>query len=240
MRGIKIHQNRIHKPEKPQEFDGRLVDKAVHISKLEELQHARPAVHCGEKMLENVFMFLYLGTIFAANGLQCYDVDARVTMTMSRCDNLRHIFDSPHLPLQVKLRLYEETVCSLLTYGCETWDLDTVTMRRINGANNTMIARITGHTIPTEVRPHMTSFNLVKKIRSRRLRWVGHIVRTGPESIMYQALVTHQTMGYTGNLLMDSPPHDSIEGLRPIANDRDKWRAIVRKLQSTHDLGFII
>ena len=105
----------------------------MQVSKLEELQSCRPTVYCGEHILENVFRFLYLDTIFAANGLQCYDVGARVAMAMSRCGNkLRHVFDSPHISLKVKLRLYEATVCSLLTYGCETWDLDVHTIRKIN------------------------------------------------------------------------------------------------------------
>ena len=212
-------------------FEGRLADKAVYTAKLVELQKSRSAVKCGEKSLENVFRFSYLGSIFTANGLQSYDVDARVTMAMSRCGKLRHIFDSPHLPLKVKLRLYEAAVCSLLTYGCETWDLDTVTMRRINGANSVMLARITGNPIPTEARPLTTSFNLLKKIRERRLRWVGHIIRAGPESIMYQTLVTQHVMGHTGNLLTDAPPHNSIEDLRPLANDRCRWKALVRDLQ---------
>ena len=186
LRGIKIHQRKAHKPEKTQSFEGRLVDDAVQVSKLEKLQETRPAVFCDEKILDNVFRFSYLGTVFAANGLQCYDVNARVVMAMSRCGKLRHIFDSPHISLKVKLRLYEAAVCSLLTYGCETWNLDTHTIRRINGANSTMIARFTGQSIPAEARSVTTSFDLVKKIRERRFRWLGHIVRAGPSSIMYR------------------------------------------------------
>ena len=79
--GVKIHQARAHKTEKPQSFEGRLAVKAVQVSKLEELQKSRPSVYCGEQALDNIFIFLlYLGTVFAANGLQCYDVDARVVI----------------------------------------------------------------------------------------------------------------------------------------------------------------
>ena len=225
-RGIKIHQARAHKSLKPHSFVGRLADKAVQVSKLEDLQKTRPDVHCGEQILENVFRLLYLGTVFAANGLQCYDVSARVAMAMSRCGKLRHIFDSPHITLKVKLRLYETAVCSLLTYGCETWDLDTATSKKINGANSVMLARITGRSIPMEARSQTTSFNLVKRIRERRLRWLGHIIRAGPDSIMNQALVVQHSMGHSGNLLMDAPPHDSIDSLRTIANDRAQWKAL--------------
>ena len=154
---------------------------------------------------------------------------------MSRCGKLLHVFDSPRVSLKVKLRLYETTVCSLLTYGCETWDLDVTAatiMRKINGTNNSlMLVKITGRSIPTEARPLTTSFNLVKKIRERRFRWLGHIVRAGPTSTMYQALVVQHEMGHTGNLLMDAPPFNSIDDLRSIANDRSKWKALARELQ---------
>ena len=203
-RGVKIHQVRAHKPEKPQSFQGRLVDKAVQVSKLEELQKSRPDVCCGEQVLENVFRFLYLGTVFTANGLQCYDVDARVAIAMSRSGKLRHIFDSPHISVKVKLRLYEAAVCSLLTYGCETWDLDSVTMKRLNGANSVMLARITGQSIPVEARPQTTSFNLIKKIRERRLRWLGHIIRAGPDSIMY--------VSSFGGATFNGPHRQSVDG----------------------------
>ena len=83
--------------------DCRLADKAVQVSKLVDLQKLRSEVHCGEQNLENGVKFQYLGTVFAVNGLQCYDIDARVAVTMSRCGNLRHIFDSPHLSLKLKL-----------------------------------------------------------------------------------------------------------------------------------------
>ena len=73
--------------------------------------------------------------------------------------------------------------------------------------------------------------NLVKKIRERRLRWLVHIIRADPNTIMYQALIVQHSMGHTGNLLMDTPPHESIDDLGPIVNDRNKWRALVRQLQ---------
>ena len=92
------------------------------------------------------------------------------------------------------------------------------TMRKLNGAHSAMLAGITGRSIATDARPLTTSFNLVKKIRERRLRWLGRIVRAGPGSIMYQTLVVQRTMGHTGNLLMNAPPHNSIDDLRSIAD----------------------
>ena len=67
-----------------------------------------------------------------------------------------------------------KSVWSILTFGCETWNLNRETIKTMNDVNN---RRFTGLTIPQEARPTSTSFNLIHKIRQRRLRWVGHILR---------------------------------------------------------------
>ena len=129
------------------------MDKAVQIKKLEKQQDKRRKITCEDQQLSNVFRFCYLGTIFAADGSQQYDVDSRIAMAMARCGRLRPIFDSEIITQKLKLRLYEAAVCSLMTYGCETWLIDEKTRKRINGANSVMLARITGNPIPYEARP---------------------------------------------------------------------------------------
>ena len=47
----------------------------------------------------------------------------------------------------------------------------------LNGANSRMVARITGQTIREESTIGTRTFDLVKWIRARRLKWVGHILR---------------------------------------------------------------
>ena len=104
---------------------------------------------------------------------------------MKRCGQLRNILDSDKIGISLKLRLYEASVCSLLTFGCETWTLNNQIVGLINGANSRMLSRFTGKSIPTETRPATCSLNLIHKIRQRRLRWVGHILRQGPGHITY-------------------------------------------------------
>ena len=180
--------------------------------------------------MSNVFRFRYLGTIFAANASQKFDLDTRIVMAMERCGRLRPGFDSAVITLRLKLRLYEAAVCSLMTYGCETWDIDEKTKKRINGTNSIMLARITGKSIPQEARPATTSLNLVCRIRMRRHRWVGHILRLGQDSIAYQALKVQSRMQVEGNLLMDAPPHSIFEDLTRQDKDRARWREITHAI----------
>ena len=153
-------------------------------------------------------------------------------MTMTRCGRLINIFSSKCISLRLKLRLYEAAVCSILTYGCETWTLCPKMIQRLNGVNSTILARITNKPIQQEARALTTSLNLVRKIRVRRLKWLGHILRAGPQSLMFCALKAQSEMGHQGNLLMDAPTHTSIEDLVPLAMDRGSWRS--SRLESTN------
>ena len=142
---------------------------------------------------------------------------------MSRCVKLRHIFVSKEISLELKLRLYEVAVCSLLTYGCETWTLCDKTMRCLNGANSRMLTHITGQSVRAEARPQTTSLNLVRQIRIRRYRWLVHILRSSPHRLIHQALKCQAILNKPGNLLMDAPPFSSPQDLRNQAADRATW-----------------
>lgn len=163
----------------------------------------RPVVICFGQPLENVFRSKYLGSLFTADGRQIHDIKVTVTMAFSCCDKLRHVLDSPDLSVPLKLRLYQAAVCSVLSYGCETWTLYPAVMRTINGVNNRMIVRFTGKTIPQEARKVSCGFDLVRAIRVRRFKWIGHILRVGPSRLTYQAVEEQFRMMRPGN----TPPH---------------------------------
>ena len=227
-RGISIHKAKAHKAPKVQNFSGTLADEAVTMCKIVKQQATRPIIHCGDHPLDNVFREKYLGTIFTADAEQKHDVKEKITRAVSRCDQLRHVLDSPDLPISIKLRLYQVAVCSILSYGSETWNLNPVTMKMLNGANSRMLARFTGKTIPQEARKVSCSFDLVRQIRIRRFKWLGHILRAGPSRLTYQAVEEQRRLGSPGNILMDAPPHLDLAHLATMAQDRQSWRALSR------------
>ena len=237
--GVSIHVARVHNPhrvangeDKIQNFKGTRAEEAAKVAKLTEAQKSRPTVTCEGKPLENVFKFGYLGTIFSADGNQMHDIEARLAQAQVKCGQLRNIFDDENLSLGLKIRLYASAICSILSYGAETWDLNPKVRRRINNINSLMLARITGKSIREEARPCSTSFNLVRNIRQRRLRWLGCILRADQNRLLYQAIVTQYEMGKKGNLLMDAPPHSSIQHLTTLAQDKALWRRYVKGVPS--------
>ena len=50
--------------------------------------------------------FKYLGSLFVANGLQCYDIDKRIVTAKSRYGKLCKMFDSKYIIMKLKIRLY--------------------------------------------------------------------------------------------------------------------------------------
>ena len=153
---------------------------------------------------------------------------------MSRCGDLRHIFSSRNLQFGIKLRLYEAAVISLLLYGSESWDLNPRCCKMLRGANSRMLAWFSGNSIPHEARQSTTSFNIIHKLRTRRLKWVGIILRAGPLNPAYQALKAQFVMKKPGNLLADAPPHHSVEHLAALAQDYAAWRDVVSSIPASN------
>ena len=188
-------------------------------------QSSRPNVLCEGEPLENVFRFPYLGAIFAADGLQGYDIRARVGKAMTRCGKLGHMFDSPDLGPRLKIRLYNAAAVSLLTYGCESWNLTQEVMRKLNGCNSQMLVRITGRSVREEVRSTTSSFDLVKSVRVRRLRWLGQILRGDPTRLLFTTVVHQYHNRSSGDLFMDVPNHGNFDDLIFLTSDKIFWKS---------------
>ena len=93
----------------------------------------------------------------------------------------------------------------------------------------------TGREIPQEHR-HPT-FDLIAKLRARRLKWAGQILRQEPEdSLVHQVLVAAAMHDLAaGNirrsLLMDAEEYSTAEELLALATDKKGcWAARVRQI----------
>ena len=88
----------------------------------------------------------------------------------------------------------------VVLYGYETWSLTLREERKLRVFENMMLRRICG-TRRDEVTEELrrlhneelndlySSPNIVWVIKSRRMRWVGHVARMGEESGVYRVLV---------------------------------------------------
>ena len=161
------------------------------------------------------------------------DVKARIAMAATRFGKMRHIWADKQLHQKLRIRLYRSSVCSIMVYGAEAWRLTEDVRRALNGANARMMSIITGKTPHEEATANTRTFDLVKWIRARRLQWLGHILRMGPERKLKQAIFEMFKDRQEGDMLMDAPTTTSWRELCTYACDRDYWRARVRGLRQS-------
>jgi transcription termination factor 2 len=86
-----------------------------------------------------------------------------------------------------------------------------------------------------------TSPNIVRVVKSRRMRWAGHVARMGEDRGVYRVLVgkpeEKRPLGrprrrYKDNIKMDIQEVGEGRGdWMELAHDRDRWRALVDTLR---------
>jgi exonuclease III len=213
---------------------GSRAEKAVAKARQVAIQDAAGTVEMGEKTLKNVFNFGYLGFRFQADGDRMPALEQRMAIARTRFGELHEIWRSNKLPTSAKLRIYACAVVSVLTYGNEIWCFDQKVLKKLRGWNARCLVVLTGRDYREEtVEP---SFDLVARLRSRRLRWAGHILRQEETSLLRRVFVAQLRQALEeggirpGSLLMDAPDFETVEQLEEMAGDREAWRYAVRML----------
>ena len=88
----------------------------------------------------------------------------------------------------------------VVLYGCETWSLTLREERKLRVFENTVLRRIFGprrdevtgerrRLHNEELNDFYPSPNIVRVIKTKRMRWAGHVARMGEERGVYRVLV---------------------------------------------------
>ena len=90
----------------------------------------------------------------------------------------------------LKIKIYRTIILPLALYGCETWSLtlreklrlrvfESRVLRRIFGSKRDEVTGEWRKLYKEEVNDLYLSPNIVRVIKSRRMRWAGHVARMG-------------------------------------------------------------
>jgi len=125
------------------------------------------------------------------------------------------------LSKNVKIKIYRTIILPFVLYGCEAWSLTLREETKLRVFENMVLRRIFGprrdevtgewmrlHT--EELNVLYSSHKIVRVIKSRRMRWAGHVARMGEERGVYRVLV------------------GKPEGKRPLGIPRRRWVANIR------------
>ena len=84
--------------------------------------------------------------------------------------------------LRMKCVVYKACVCSVLTYGAETWAMKAGVFWRLRATERKMLRMICGVTLKDVVESIVIASrvgmdDLEEHLRQKRLRWFGHIAK---------------------------------------------------------------
>jgi len=96
------------------------------------------------------------------------------------------------LSKNLKIMIYRTIILPYVLYGCETWSLTLREERRLREFENRVLRRISGpmrDEVTKEWRKlhneaHNDLYylpNIIRVIKTRRMRWAGHVARVGEE-----------------------------------------------------------
>jgi hypothetical protein len=152
---------------------------------------------------------------------------------------------------KLKIKIYKTVILPVVLYGCETWSLILREEHRLRIFENRVL-RIFGPKRAADgswrklhndkLHSLCTSPNIVRVIKSRRMRWAGHVARMGEEKGVYRILISRteckRPLGrprrrWEDNIKMDLREIE-INGANwiQLAQDRVQWRAFVNTVMN--------
>eukprot|EP01052_Picozoa_sp_SAG31_P011092 SAG31_NODE_621_length_13502_cov_18.057002_5_plen_845_part_00 len=223
--GLKRHMARCGS--KPRSRAGTRSEKAMDRSKRVKAAKSRAPVKMEgdgveEEDISFVWEFKYLGFYFQSDGDLWRHVEVRMAMAATAFGKLRHIWADSRLSRRLKLRIYGCYVMSVLAWGLAAWRLGEKEWSKLRWWNAKLLARLLqakpedyGETVRQQT--HEPLFDAVAKLRARRLRWLGHTLRLGPENLL-RRVVMGQKPRQAGSVLADEalPAYASMEELESV------------------------
>jgi hypothetical protein len=152
------------------------------------------------------------------------------------------------LSKNLKIRIYKTIILTVVLYGCETWSLTLREEHRLGVFENRMLRRLKRDEVTGEWRKlhneelHdlYSSPSIIRVVKSRKMRWAGHVARMGEVRNAYRLLMGksegRRPLGRPRRRWLDNIRMDLVKvgwgdvDWIGLAQDRDRWRALVNSV----------
>jgi hypothetical protein len=159
--------------------------------------------------------------------------------------------------LSLEVKIYKTIILPVALYGCETWSVTLREEHRLRVFENRALRRIFGPKGDEvtgewrklhngELHSLYSSPGIIRQIKSRTVRWAGHVARMGEGRNLYRVLV-----GKTeGKRPLERPRRRWEDGIKidlrkiglgvewiHLAQDRDRWLAVVSAVMNLRVLA---
>jgi len=174
------------------------------------------SVRIDNSISERVEEFKYLGTTLTIQNSIREGIKSRLRSGNACYHSVQNRLSSRLLSRKLKIKIYRPKILPVVLYGCEAWSLKLREERKMRVFENMVLRRIFGprrdevtgewrRLHNKELSNLYSSPNIVRVIKSRRMRWAGHVARMGEERGAYRVLV------------------GKPEGKRPLGRPRRRW-----------------
>ena len=159
------------------------------------------SIKIDDNSFERVEEFKYLGTALTNQNSIQEEIKNGLNSANACYHSVQNVlFSSLLLSKNLKIKIYRTIILPVDLYGCETWSLTLREEPRLRVFENRVLRRIFGtkrdevigewRKLRNEERNDLyCSSSIVRVIKSRRMRWAGHVARMGEGRVVCRVLV---------------------------------------------------